>query len=311
MILKLDASSLTKAAGCPRALYHNISGLAGKSDSISASLAFGSAAHKFAEEFILTGDEMRGQAAATRYFDAQPVRYNFKDKHLNNNFLNEVTMAIESFLTQDRFEILGVTNELTGKNTLLCELKLSIPLYEDATDALLMCGTVDMLIKYKGNGPYVIADWKTTNAADVDKYLEGYRLSTQLMTYRWFIRKLAEKHGPDSVYAKMGENVRSQIFAVSTSAGKMPEVTASRLFEFNREMIDDYEAGLLTTAALIWRHMKEQTLPAPLGFTSGACAGKFSPCAYSLLCAANSIEHRELILNQHFTTKIYDPLTFR
>lgn len=312
MILKLNASALTHSLGCPRAMYYELNGYTSLHGRQTPELTFGSAVHIFVEEFLNTKDSLRAIARAKKLLDDTELTYSSKNQHLRAPKLMEACASVEEFLTDNaNFDILGTVDPISGQEKVLCELKLAEPIIQDDEDAIMLCGTIDLLVKYRNNGPFCIVDWKTTQSYDIDKYLSSYKLSTQMLMYRWFIRRLAQKFGSDSVYAKMGNNICNRIFAVSTSVANMGVVTPSDLFTFNESIIDTFDRLLLGKAAVLWAAMKSGELPSPDGLATGACTGKFQPCLYTPLCGAPSDDVRDAILKQRFRVVPYDPLTFR
>lgn len=272
-------------------------------------IVFGSAVHKFAEEFIKGTDSIQAIGRACKYFATTPAKPDSKTKHLDANFLVQCCQSVEEFLSTENFTVLSSTKD-NGEREILCELKLALPVRENSEHAILLCGTIDILGQYN-NGPYLIADWKTTNSYDVPKYLETYRLSTQMLMYRWFIRKLAKKHGPESIYHAINQSVRNQIFAISTAANKRPVITKSNLFDYSDALLDTYTVALEERINVIWAALNSGQIPEPTGLASGACSSFSGCCPYNSLCYAISADHAQMLQDQHFINKTYDPLTFR
>lgn len=304
----LDASSLGNYGNCPRALYYNNYLGLRINNLVSAPLHFGSCYHIFAEHYIKSGDFTLALSKAQAAFAAVRMEQSKLFKHLDAGFLANVCLTAQRFMDEKQFEFLSVTDPL-GVTRWLCEIKFVEPLIVKPGIAILMSGTADMCIKYRG-GQYVIADWKTTNSVDIDKYLASYNLSAQLLAYRWFIWIKSKKY-PRSIYAKMGDKIGTQIFAIATSAPKMGEVTKSEVFTFSEDHILAFDKALRRRAEMLLDHLEKEEVPPMEGLLTGECAPKFGMCQYVPLCNAVSDEHRDGIMSQRYICKPYNPLEFR
>lgn len=296
----LNASSLHDRS-CGRFLYYqNIEGTVLRTTTLTPQLNFGSAVHKGIER-IFKGQADAIEATVAEYALIKQI-FTSKTAHLTTGHLVTTLAEVLRYLNSVNFSLVK-----SFEGVPLCEIKFAEALVQNDRYVVIMSGTMDMLLQYTSGG-YVVGDWKTTSAAKPEEYLEQYEFSHQLMAYRWFIWQRA-KAEPESIFAKLGNALAYQVFAITTSASKPVRVVPSQVYTFQQDQLEEYDAMLRKFAQKFLDFSANK--PPREGLMNGACHAGFSTCPYLSLCNNLGVPHYNATKQARYKPQTYNPLTFR
>lgn len=184
----------------------------------------------------------------------------------------------------------------------MLERTFAYPFYSTARTDVLLSGTMDFLGHY--NGYPVLVDHKTTALTQVESYLDGYRMSPQLMLYKIIHDRL------------FGGDIGCMINGVFLSRANKNT--------FKRRLFDNFGP---TTLARFERHLSDTIIDIvtrfewlldhpnepldalfPCNFT--CCNKKFGMCEYLPLCSTDEV-NLPSVLQMEFTRRVYNPLKFQ
>ena len=266
-------------------------------------IEFGSAVHKFiyAAKQLGVG---KGLAAASAYFK-RPSIIKERKQYMDEAFLRYVCMEY-----WDKYGDGKDIHETIFHDGQICaELTFSIPFYVDNHVEILLEGTIDDLCQTKRGG-FALRDYKTTSTTDVDKYLRGYSLSTQLYFYHHAIKWYAQ-HYPDSIIGRFGRSNFAFIIDGIFLRGKdkPPEFIRSSAIFPSEQRIVQFKELLEATCKRISVAVQRGQLPHPEGLVQGLCAGaSFDHCKYFTFCSSPDEQCGRAWLNKTMIQKTYDPI---
>jgi hypothetical protein len=321
-VLCVDASSL-KHASCGRKLLLTVGeGLRVRKE--SNDLLYGTCFHLAAELVAKGKSPFEANEAALAKWDSMINDCEIKS---TARFLDRKHLA----MTLTKFFMELQTNDIFTQcpyikigDTALAECKFSIPLYSDDEVDVLIQGTMDGVFQIAKGCP-ALGDWKTTRARDPEDYFYGYKMSTQLRTYRWAI-DWYKKHYPTSPFAKAFEGapkVGAFIYGAFLSAKDGVEFKRSQVFQFSDSDMLNYTQMLnavVTKLVIDWkRFTKGGDYPLAEGIINGHCqVGYGSNCTFYHACSSCvGLSEREdskllfeTILSNNFKKTDYRPLEF-
>ena len=314
LLVMLDASALSASSCALRLHLINVVGL--KSKLNFNDLEFGTAFHKFRAIYREEGEAglAKGLKTAKNYYENTPMAIKDGKSYLTSTFLQKVCFEWAEKYNQDSFETLKVKNEKGIEESLL-EVRFAIPYYIDDSLELLLAGTMDEIGKWKG-GIYSICDAKTTSVWKEDEYFSAFQLSTQMIFYRWLIKKYGEVY-PDSIYAKIDrEECGVFIDGVFLKGKETPTVyRRSEVFRFSNETLEEFSLILDTKIRdmISWIKMwqSDRIIPFREGMINNSCETKYGKCVYFHLCNSPDKEAREAIEAYNFKLEFYNPLEFQ
>jgi len=296
-IVKLDASLYSQTA-CPRRLwYMGARGLTYEAK--SHKMEYGTAFHKALQEYYTTGNTKASIATAIEHFEQDDIHVpdnDFRDMgHL-------VATLTQYFNTYEKFD--GLKADMGDEGPLL-EQRFAVPYWTDGELIdVVLCGTVDMIGNY--NGLPALIDHKTTSLNQVEKYLDSYQNSPQMMFYTMIWKRMFPDV-PRSV-------IINGIFLNRSGRNKFQR---SAFITFSPHVLKEFEQHLkLTIETYVANLLKvirdgedpEETFSP--NFT--CCETKFGRCNFSPVCTTPRQEDRETIIESLFsTTNTYDPLLFQ
>lgn len=347
-IIRLDASALKESA-CDYRL--NMIVIEGYRDKLPMNdTQYGTAVHKFISMMYLThGNMMESLKAAKIDFQKPSELREKKDYLTETHFIKTCFDYWQNFLEKDDFELLidekakcwqckghgldKVNSEIrgcniecaicSGKGTLsspMVEVTFEIKIYEDEHYIVYLCGTIDKLGKFK-NGCYALGDYKTTSSWDIKNYFNQYELSTQLLTYRYAIKKMGEIY-PDSLLGHINQfPIGAFIDGVFLKSAKETSFKRSEVYFTDKKhtdgLLQEYEWNLGNIVTNLINDIALNHPPSRNGLTNGACAngyGTSSPngalCRFFHLCACKDDIARAHVLKNNFAKKEYHPLKF-
>src|ERR1051326_992360 len=191
-------------------------------------IEFGTAIHQFKYEMRHGKSDsfLIGLQRARNYYKTKPMIVKKGKEFLNEPYLINICNAYYERYKDDSFEPIFVpatayeleqAKELEALQSTdpkilrrisylkepkpLTEMKFSFPVYADGELIVILCGIMDEVGKFK-NGCYSISDLKNTSMWNVNSYFDSYRLSSQLLFYRWIIKKSAELY-PNSIFPQI------------------------------------------------------------------------------------------------------------
>ncbi len=296
-VIKLDASLYSQSA-CPRRLFYlGARGLV--YDTKSYKMEYGTAFHKALQEYYTTGDTKKALAIALEHY-CQP------DIHIpDSDFRDAGHLAAtltQYFSTYEKFD--GLKPDMSDEGPML-EQRFAIPYDTDGERIdVVLCGTIDMIGTL--NGMPVLVDHKTTSLTAVDRYLDSYYNSPQMMMYTMVYKHLF----PD-------EDRSVVINGIFLSRSGRNKFRRSTLITFPDHVLTEFENHVRTVVksfmAGIRRVVDDGETPENVflpNFT--CCETKFGTCNFSPVCTTPRAEDRETIIGTTFTTRnTYDPLQFQ
>ena len=296
-VVKLDASLYGQSA-CPRRLFYlGARGLV--YDTKSYKMEYGTAYHKALQEYYTTGDKKKALAIALEHYCQPDITIPDNDFRDAGHLAATIT---QYFSTYEKFD--GLKPDMGDEGPLL-EQRFAIPYDTDGERIdVVLCGTIDMIGTL--NGMPVLVDHKTTSLTAVDKYLDSYYNSPQMMMYT-----MVHKHlFPDEDRAV----VINGIFLSRSGRNKFRRST---LITFPDHVLVEFENHVRSIAKLFMKGLRRVIDKGELAedvflpnFT--CCQTKFGECNFSPVCTTPRAEDRETIINTLFTTRnTYDPLTFQ
>lgn len=303
-IIRINASSLRRAA-CKLNWYRTV--VQGyKKGNTTNTMEFGSAIHVFCHQMFLTsGDIGVAMHAAKNYFERTPMIVEKQKKYLNVVHLMKILPDLWSWY-QDKgdFDVL-----MTGDNKPAVEITFSNLYYEDEEVAIYLEGTIDKLGKFKGQyGAYAIGDWKSTSSWNVNEYLSGYELSTQLRFY-FFNLKLYAQLNPDSQIATICKlPVGAFVDGIFLNGEAKTQFERSSIFFFKQADIDEFRKILDAFIFSMLPYIKSETLPDREGMINFACTAQYGKCDFFNVCAAPDDISRDFLLKDGFVQTEYTPL---
>lgn len=296
-IVKMDASLYTQTA-CPRRLWY-MGGRGLRYEGKSHKMEYGTAFHKALQEYYTTYDKKRSIDIAIEHYTQRLIQIPDNDFRDVGHLIATLYQYFKEYETID-----GLKPVVVDDGPLL-EQRFAIPYYTDGKLIdVVLCGTVDMIGTF--NGIPVIVDHKTTALMQVEKYLDSYQTSPQMMFYTMIYEQLF----PD-------ENrgvVINGIFLSRTGKNKFQRST---IITFPQHVLDEFKAHLTTVVKSFVRRLhsviihganpEDEFLP-----NFNCCQTKFGECSFSPVCATPRRGDRETLVKSLFTTdNTYDPLQFQ
>jgi len=300
-IVLVDPSAL-KSSGCCLAMNYNI--IQGYRKPVnSCDIEFGSAFHLYRKLKVETGDEFMALAKAQAYYRDIPKYMKPKKMHLDTNYLAAVCEGYDERYSFDEY---GVVKDDKGKP--LVELRLVFPYktYDDLD--VLFCGTVDEICYNPIADFYCIKDYKTTSVWDIRGYLGAYRLSSQLMSYKFILQNYARLF-PGSVISKVCERpLGAFIDGVFLGASKTTYERSDVFFYADSQMAE-FEKGLAKAVEEIVWYVRNPGDLYRQGMMNSSCEKVYGACQFFEACVESEPENRQSILDTDFIKKPYDPRT--
>lgn len=302
-IIRINAS-LLKQSACDYKVDRILQGYTSRAK--SNDIEFGSAFHLCASSVGAIGI---GPAvhAAIDYFKKVPKIINPKKSYMDEVYLTTTCMRwFTGVYMSDSFATLK-TRE--GKE--LVEVTFSWPLWSTEHFDFLAQGTIDKIVLHKTSKVLAIGDYKTTSTWDKEKYLSGYKMSTQLDFYAYFFSKLLAACGEDSI---LHEHKNKQIHRFIDGVflmgkDKDPEFKRSDVVGYNSIKMAEFESMLMDYVKTLGKKL-ETGLMKRTGRINGACQTVYGPCEFFNVCSAIDERAGANVLANNFIVKPYEPLKF-
>lgn len=331
-IIKLDASALKESSCLLRTFYTIHKGYRQAINTID--VQYGLAFHAFVARMKLGNGDFSAAIREAKELFAKPSIMKTKKVYMTEQHLlktcmdywTQVAMVDEWKTVIHEIQILNTPEnpEVIGsKLEPLVELKFALPYYQDDEVEVMLCGTIDDICRKGDNGIYAIRDYKTTSSWNIREYMEGYRLSPQLIFYV-FIMQLYAKHYPDSIVAKIvgasGMQLGAMIEGIFLKGeAKSPEFVKSEIFYYKAQQMEEFkfilDCKIKEIVEMIWSLKESESMngtytPPRYGMLNGSCTTIYGQCKFADACSANDSRAREHVLNNNFIVKAFNPLTY-
>ena len=315
-LIKLDATALSKSSCLTRLNYFAGEGLTFLEP--KCEIEYGVAFHKGMEAYEMATDEdpqmrmFRARTAAIDHWSKTSPRVPPKKAHYCADTL---ALLIQKYITDvascDRLVETVIAPD--GKPAI--EAKFAIPFYSDDDYEVLLCGTIDRIIRVKSSGLMAIWDYKTTSARDPKEYLDNFKLSGQLRIYQYAAMWMGNNY-PEGIFGeamKCGQ-MGSFIEGVFVRPDPLDVVfQRSECFFASPASLNSFISTLQETILRFLYHHKQGTLSAVRdGILNGSCETmKWGRCDYWGICVNEGNQQAQAMIKQNFfKTKTYDPLKF-
>jgi hypothetical protein len=256
--------SLYSISFCHRRAKYTIDGLVPIQK--DTKIYFGSVFHKALKHHYL-GNTDEAMKALLEY---EP------EEDSKTHSVGNLILSFNAYIKQDTLKPV----EAGGKK--LVEVNFALP-FEGET---LLCGTIDLVAEYMGEK--VIVDHKTTSSRYFDTYLQGFRLSPQLMTYVIAYQRT------------FGERLGAVINGIFLKSNGAADFHKSEIIHFTDEQLNFHLESMRQQAKML----SGDSFPPNYNF----CSGKYGLCPYFILCS-NPPENREFLEKAYFVRREYNPLT--
>lgn len=308
-IIKLDASALKESSCLLRTFYTIHKGYRQAINTID--VQYGLAFHAFVARMKMGNGDFSAAIREAKEIFAKPSIMKSKKQWMTEPHLLKTCMDYwtQVAMTDDWHTIV--------EGEPLVELKFAIPYYQDDEVEVMLCGTIDDICRRGENGVYAVRDYKTTSSWNIKEYMDGYRLSPQLIFYV-FIMQLYAKHYPDSIVSKIVGQSGLQLGAMIEGIflkgeAKPPEFVKSEVFYFKAEQMEEFQMILNDKIREIVTMIKEANRGFGIpryGMLNGSCTTIYGKCKFADACSANDINARQHVLNNNFIVKSFDPLKY-
>lgn len=310
LIVMLDASALKESSCIKRLFYNTVIGYRHKlNDNV---IEFGVAFHLFRAIIREKGLAGYGEAlnVAKEYYTKTPMYIKYQKDYLTHEFLWHVCMTYFTKYQNDPVKPLVIQDHT------LIELPFAFPYYVDDQIEIIMCGTIDEIGK-KSNGINCVIDAKTSGLWNTDEYFKSYKLSAQMLFYRWAIKMYATAF-PDSWARALDENdlgcMIDGIFYAGEDRNKI-QLLRSEVMIFKKKQIEEFavlvQQKVNQLIVVVYDWLRENTVPLREGMLNGSCQTVYGPCKYFNACSAIDKETEEVVLEQNYKKSFYNPLNFR
>lgn len=302
----LDASALGESSCILRVHRKIIDGYS--SETLSADIVFGSACHAYFKVRDETADDIKGLAAALDYWKKTPKFFTKNTKFMDDKLLTDVCMSYPLHYNADP---LTVVKFKSGNS--FVEQRIAYPYYitPEKDIEIVLCGTLDKLVYNSIAGFYAIGDYKTTKMWDISKYLDSYRLSGQLRTYKLLL-KLFAKLFPDSILSEIiNKPLACFIDGIFLSPSVPIQFKRSEMIWFSDEDMIEYQRGL----DLFIQHKLIPSIREPEkylfreGIMNKSCDKVYGPCEFSESCSKDNDTSQRLVLSDSHIQRQYNPMT--
>jgi len=304
-IIMLDASALKQSA-CNLQLYHIlVNGYRGRL--MPNDIEFGTAFHAYRKE-IEEGDgspvaRFTALRIAMDYYTTKEMIVKPKKAWLDLTYLKNTCLGYDEHYekTGEEWEVA----KLNGKP--LVEIRIAYPYFVDDRVEVILCGTIDGIMRSKISGMYAIKDYKTTSLWDKAGYFNAYRLSAQLMFYKLLLTLYARQF-PDGVIAEAAKG-GAFIDGIFLGASKAAAYARSEIYSYDEAKMVEFEAGVRETVETkILPYARGDRKPWREGVLTSACEKVYGQCGFFEACASGSEEGAEMVLESKYVRGEYNPM---
>lgn len=309
----LDPSAMKESSCCLRLDRILIQGYTSAIN--SSDIEYGSAFHLYRQVMVKSTSpsadaaHIEGVIAALRYFKQTPMSVKFNKQFLTATHLRETCDAYDEHYRINGMEDWEVVRWPDGKP--MVELRVPLPYYvtPEGDIEVLLLGTIDEICQHRQSGEYAIKDYKTTSVWDTKKYFAGYRLSTQLMFYKYLLQSYA-KLFPTSSLAKVtsGGNIGCFIDGVFLGSNKKTGFERSEVFRFDESKMQEFEKGIKSVVEKLVYYTRNPSELYREGMLNSSCEKVYGACKFAEVCGVPDEETGKMILANEFVKRPYDPM---
>jgi len=314
-------ASILKDMNCFRYYFRRaIRGLVRRSSGGNYKQAYGTAAHKFLQNFYSGQPFSVCIKSAVDYYDKyaefipidnprefrtmQHLQYMLKGyagmhkRKENASILNVFDLQEEDFLP-----LIGAE----GKPTL--EFKFAIPVWSNAKYNLFLAGTIDMIAKYGGHD-ICLVDHKTTSANNKEEFIGAFELSIQTMLYSKVFKELNNLTSYPPVVINAFFLKKPTQKAEKEGRFDGCDYVTSPVMPFDEGRMVEFDKFLRSRIEWIVGHLDKDCAEAEADFNYAGCHRQFGDCEYFEVCKLPP-EFRDATLDNNFTVEDYNPLMFQ
>lgn len=318
----VDASCIKSSACGLKLFYDVVDGYTG--GHLNNDIHWGSAFHKFRAVYRETNDWFKAAKAGQDTFHSREIKVKENKKYLTVGFLNKAFIKYEERLPFYKDKLVPVIDD-TGNVLIEPASRFAFPYIITDDVEIIVAGTMDEMSFQHADGfdapaGYRIVDCKTSGSWKIREYLESYKLSTQLMMYRWAIKQYAKLH-PGSIWDRIDKspNVAGLIEGVfhrgeDTEESAAVTIARSKPIYFLPWQIEEFEVLLHRVCMNLIEHIRHfrKTGQRPMreGIINDSCSTKFGPCSYAEVCPSVDEEQRQAKLESLYIKRQYNPLQF-
>lgn len=323
-IIHVDASML-KRLNCFRFYYRRA--ILSKTNQVRSNYkqAFGTAIHKFLQDFYTGKPFQECLASATEYYKDYVVDvpdnnvYEFRFMaHLQKTCLEYAKLHVRQqredgvWKLQDHDFQPFVHKEQVpgGKEKPSLETRFSIPVFENEQWILCLSGTIDMVCKYGGHD-LVLVDHKTSATKNKDKFITDFELDIQTMLYSKVFKELngLDYYPPIVINCLFLKKATQKAEKEGTFDGV--ELITSPIMSYSNEIMMDFDHFLQGKVGWIVKHLLLDCVEAESDYNYSACHGNYGEnCEFFDVCKMPR-EFHEAALENHFQVFDYNPLKFQ
>lgn len=303
----LDASALRESSCILR--LHRIIVDGYRQEVVSSDMVYGTAFHHYRKRYEETNELMPSIHEAIEIYTDTP-KYTKKNKVFMDNIHLKLT-CLDYHNNWSNLDLYDTVKSPTGVP--LTEQKFSVPLYIDDEVELLGCGTIDAIVRHRLEGFYAVKDYKTTSIWDAKKYLNQYRLSTQLMFYVYILYKYGEAYPNGLIGEITCKTVGAFIDGIFLASGKGAVFERSEVYFWEKscKKLKEFESGLYRVIDRIVKAVKSPDSELYReGMLNSSCEKVYGACNFFDACCSDDSETEQMILDNNFIKKQYNPLQF-
>lgn len=296
--LALDASGLVQL-NCDRRFWLTVvKGV--QANTPSPFTSFGSAAHKFLEEY-----------AKNPNIDQAKLIFDCAKKYALNNFVEKLPAAVLKVLHWESDEPKAALDENGNPlvevkfSKLFHNFKYAEP-HDEETFPINLVGTIDKIFVH--NNCVVIRDYKFPLTSNRD-YIHDYELNLQMYFYLYVIKKWPDILPPALRPYIEDNRIYGEYLACHYNA-KSPFIVQSVPVYFTESINEEFHEMLILAVdnAINIAFGKYSNLPPPNGIMTSSC--KY--CTYQYICRTPNLNTQQNIITAALSSaKPYNPHAFR
>lgn len=292
-IILYSASSHVDSS-CPKRMWFKLIQGIQPPGSIGHEAEYGVAFHRGLKAFYSGQAEDQCISQALDYYTKVEVPES--DWRTSAHLLN----CLMQYMSSHKNDILRPHKDIEGKP--LLERGFVLPFYSTPRIEFNLVGIIDFEGLYSSRD--VIVDHKTTATYDTQSYLNGYKLSPQLLLYKLAHKMLHLNGDPGCLIngiflAKSGKNTFCR----------------SDVFEFSKRQLESFRLQLLDKAVTICNKFEnvlngaDFNLEFPENYI--CCQGRYrSLCSYVPICSQDNQSDRDMIIGNDYERRVYNTEIF-
>lgn len=307
IVILLDPSA-SKSATCSRKLF-NVVVKGYRERGTNNDLVFGSGFHHWRASMSRGEGPKIAQSKGLAVFDTtEDLVWKEEKAWLNKDYLRATIAHDFSVIMEKPLE----PPIKFSDGSLAVEHAWSIPFYRTDKVEVILCGTVDRIIMLP-SGILCLTDYKTTSAWQKAPFLNGYKISSQLIFYAWALRFLKNMPEATKYHTLDVERIATRIDAVFVAKDKPAEFRSTDVTIFSDDKFADFELVLRKQVKELVEHTEAGYAPRE-GLYNGNCDSGIpfpNKCPFYYACAASDPSIEQQVLERTFRKNLYNPLQFQ